>query len=554
MDVRTASNNYPRQNAWIFHAGDTWNATSKLTLNSACAGTTTRLPARSTTASRSSTQRVNPGAGGRLGSLAFAGTSWGAASYGARYPEKNWYGGFAPRLGLTYALNTKTLVRAGWGIFYDRAYYPGWGAGMAQDGFNSNVSSTAASAASSRPSTSRTASPRTTPRRRSSARTTATAEPTTAPSTANERPRSQQWNLTVDREISPGLHRGPRLRGQPRHPRAVEQRPVERPQPEVPLARQPAQRRVPAGETSLNGVPMPYDGWVEQMQSCAPSVAQALLPYPQYCDNLRASTRTRASPPTTRSRPSSRSGSRRHVLPRLLHARQDVHERHRQRPERPRPPGAGRAASSRPTSRAATGRSPRRRDARPLGGARLGPPGRQGQEVRGHRAASRTRSSAAGSSRRSSATRRASRSTSGRATATSRASSGSAASPRRAATSSPRAGNFDRGQAALQPERVRVGGRLQLLLRERPADQRLPQVRLQEPGPVAHQEHEALKDVNLQLRIEAFNVWNWHNWNAREHRGGGKAFNTDIASPDFGMWNGSVTAPRVIQLAARLEF
>ena len=27
------------------------------------------------------------------------------------------------------------------------------------------------------------------------------------------------------------------------------------------------------------------------------------------------------------------------------------------------------------------------------------------------------------------------------------------------------------------------------------------------------------KDVNLQLRIEAFNVWNWHNFNApREHR------------------------------------
>ncbi len=22
------------------------------------------------------------------------------------------------------------------------------------------------------------------------------------------------------------------------------------------------------------------------------------------------------------------------------------------------------------------------------------------------------------------------------------------------------------------------------------------------------------KDLNLQLRVEAFNVWNWHNWNA----------------------------------------
>ncbi len=39
--------------------------------------------------------------------------------------------------------------------------------------------------------------------------------------------------------------------------------------------------------TSLNGVPVPYAGWVEQMTSCAPTVAQALLPYPQYCSTLQ---------------------------------------------------------------------------------------------------------------------------------------------------------------------------------------------------------------------------------------------------------------------------
>ena len=61
-------------------------------------------------------------------------------------------------------------------------------------------------------------------------------------------------------------------------------------------------------------------------------------------------------------------------------------------------------------------------------------------------------------------------------------------------------------------------------------------------------------DTNLQLRIEAFNVWNWHNWNGGSTQWGGNAFNTDVASADFGMWNGSVTAPRVIQLAARFEF
>ena len=79
---------------------------------------------------------ANPGAGGRPGRLAFAGDSYGAASYGARYPEEDWYGGFAPRLGAVYSLNEKTVLRTGWGIFYTQAFYPGWGGGISQDGFS----------------------------------------------------------------------------------------------------------------------------------------------------------------------------------------------------------------------------------------------------------------------------------------------------------------------------------------------------------------------------------------------------------------------------------
>jgi len=40
------------------------------------------------------------------------------------------------------------------------------------------------------------------------------------------------------------------------------------------------------GQTELDGVPLPYPGWVEQMTGCAPTVAQALAPYPQYCSPL----------------------------------------------------------------------------------------------------------------------------------------------------------------------------------------------------------------------------------------------------------------------------
>src|SRR5207249_2956079 len=81
---------------------------------------------------------ANPGAGGRLGRLAFAGTEWGDASFGRRTPEDTWKKGFAPRLGVAYSLNDKTVFRTGYGIFFTQAFYPNWGGGIAQDGFNIN--------------------------------------------------------------------------------------------------------------------------------------------------------------------------------------------------------------------------------------------------------------------------------------------------------------------------------------------------------------------------------------------------------------------------------
>ncbi len=62
-------------------------------------------------------------------------------------------------------------------------------------------------------------------------------------------------------------------------------------------------------------------------------------------------------------------------------------------------------------------------------------------------------------------------------------------------------------------------------------------------------------NTNVQIRIEAFNMWNWHNFSAPGSANNGiAAFNTDLASPDFGKWNGRVTDSRSVQLAARFEF
>jgi hypothetical protein len=59
--------------------------------------------------------------------------------------------------------------------------------------------------------------------------------------------------------------------------------------------------------------------------------------------------------------------------------------------------------------------------------------------------------------------------------------------------------------------------------------------------------------ARLQLRFEFFNLWNWHTFTGRGVLGS-LPFNTSLASPDFGYWNGTVSQPRIIQLGARLEF
>lgn len=57
----------------------------------------------------------NPGAGGRLGALAFIGT--GPGRIGGDFQD-GWKKGFGPRLGLAYQANNKTVIRASSGIYY----------------------------------------------------------------------------------------------------------------------------------------------------------------------------------------------------------------------------------------------------------------------------------------------------------------------------------------------------------------------------------------------------------------------------------------------------
>jgi hypothetical protein len=52
--------------------------------------------------------------------------------------------------------------------------------------------------------------------------------------------------------------------------------------------------------------------------------------------------------------------------------------------------------------------------------------------------------------------------------------------------------------------------------------------------------------LNIQIRGEAFNVFNSHSFLNN--------FVTNIQSPSFGSWNGTVTAPRNLQLGGKITF
>ena len=60
---------------------------------------------------------ANPGAGGQLGALAFAGQS----GLPGKFFATNWKKGFGPRLGIAYNLDTKTVIRTSGGIYYQNS-------------------------------------------------------------------------------------------------------------------------------------------------------------------------------------------------------------------------------------------------------------------------------------------------------------------------------------------------------------------------------------------------------------------------------------------------
>jgi hypothetical protein len=292
LNVHNVSKYGAEQRAYSFHVGDTWKVSSKLTVNyglrwdkfSPSFETGNRLAFFSFA--------PNPGAGNLPGSLAYSGNTWGDASYGARYPETQFNGGFGPRVGEAYKLGDKTVLRAGYGMFYTQAFYPGWGGGMSLDGFNPLLSfgdshsgyepsfymDNGFPAYSTAPNISSTAD-------------NGTGGPQYRPTYANHLSYTQQWNLTLERKVGNSAvakiayvgNKGTHL------PSQLQPLNVLNPTLLSTLGSTVLNSVFAPGQTTLDGVNVPYSNWVSTLDAagtCKPTVAQALVRFPQYCGSL----------------------------------------------------------------------------------------------------------------------------------------------------------------------------------------------------------------------------------------------------------------------------
>ncbi len=279
------------QLAFSLHAGDTWKISPKLTINYGVRWDKFTPTYETGNLMSFFSFNPNPGAGNLPGSLVFAGNNYGAASAGVRYPETPFNGAVAPRLGAAYKVDDNTVVRAGYGVFYTQAFYPGWGGGMSLDGFNPKLNfgdshsgyvpsfylDSGFPAYNKAPNISLTAD-------------NGTNGPNYRPTYANHLSYTQQYNFSIERKLGASSIASVAFVGNKGTHLPSQLQPLNVLNPTLLGMGASALNTVfQPGQTSLYGVSVPYANWVQTLNSagaCKPTVAQALVRYPQYCGAL----------------------------------------------------------------------------------------------------------------------------------------------------------------------------------------------------------------------------------------------------------------------------
>jgi hypothetical protein len=293
----TLATQYIRQKYIATYVNDSWKILPKLTLNLGVRwDISTPTREKYNNFSFIDPYLANPGAGNLPGSLVFAGDVAGngnPASFGKPYPDRTNKKEFAPRIGFAYAVNPKTVVRGGYGIFFQPLSYPGWNSGVSggRDGFNTSVVLN---------STDGGITPGTmfnegfqnaqyqTPPFFNLAFDNGKAPGVYRQFNNGHLPYTQAWNLTVERQFTSNFYvnaayvgnKGTHLISGITSPNVLN--------PSLLSMGNPLYDQFQPGQTTLDGVAAPYSGWVDQLTNgqCAPTVAQALLPFPQFCGLL----------------------------------------------------------------------------------------------------------------------------------------------------------------------------------------------------------------------------------------------------------------------------
>ena len=283
----TSTNIDARTKSFTLFVGDTWRVTPKLTISPGIHWEVDPPPLEAKDRfSYFDPTLPNPGAGNLPGAIAFAGGGTGRS--GRRFPEDTWRGGIAPRLGLAYAVTAKTVVRSGYGLFYDNANMPGWAGGISQDGYNANAvfgSSNGGTQAAFVLSAGLPSNHPVPPNLVSTFDNGGNA-PVYRARTANRLPYAQQWNLTVEHQFTDRDYLSASYVGTKGTRLLSQIDPINVVDPRFLAMGAQLNDTFQPGDTVVDGVPAPFPNFATVMTGCAPSVAQALRPFPQYCNTI----------------------------------------------------------------------------------------------------------------------------------------------------------------------------------------------------------------------------------------------------------------------------
>ncbi|MGI8991977.1 MAG: TonB-dependent receptor domain-containing protein [Bryobacteraceae bacterium] len=221
----------------------------------------------------------NPGAGNLPGAYIFGGKGPGRSGFNRFFDIH--YGNFAPRGGFAYSITPKTVIRGGYGIFYSA--YIDEGIGRPQNGFSTTASFVSQDTGVTPAFYWDKGFPQnfTHPPNISATVQNGQSAQVVYPGSGGTIPYSQQWNLTVEQQISESLMvSGAYVANKGTH--LYDTQPLNQVDPRYfSLGQALLKSNINSQLAQAAGIHEPFPGFA-QLYGAGATVGQALRPFPQY--------------------------------------------------------------------------------------------------------------------------------------------------------------------------------------------------------------------------------------------------------------------------------